>query len=69
MGHCDNPVAGQVPRLRNPRMPIQVMRCCRSRPTNLAYWDCNERRVGEVANAERDVDAFIDQISQIEVIG
>ena len=62
IGKCNDLVLGQITRLRNARMLRQVTRCSRHNPANFADPSRDQCRVGKVGYAERDVDAFINQV-------
>ncbi len=64
MGHRDDLVFGQIRWLANDRMPLQIGRRCGDDATNFAKPDRNKIRVGEMRDAQREIDAFIDQVDR-----
>ena len=62
MGHRDDPVLCQIGRFADDGMPRQISRRRRDHAANFADADRDEVRIGEMRDAERDVDALVDQI-------
>ncbi len=64
MGHRHDLVLGEIARLRDPRMLLQIARRRHHDTADLADPHRHHRRIREVADAKRDVDALLDQVDR-----
>src|SRR5258705_7855346 len=62
MRHCDDLVFCEVGRFTDHRVPRKISWGCRDNAPNFAESDRDEARVREMRDAERNVDALIDQV-------
>ena len=62
MRHRDDPVLGKIGRLPNDRMPCKIARRCRDDAADLAEPDRDEVGIRKMRDAQRGVEAFVDQV-------
>jgi len=64
MGHGNDLVFRQIGRLLDARMLLEVTRRSHHEPAHFADPGRYHRGIGEVRDAKRDVDAFVDQVDR-----
>jgi hypothetical protein len=55
-------VLGEIARLLDARILLEIARRSHHHPAHLPDPGCHHRRVGQFADAQRDVKAFVDQV-------